>query len=148
MSPSLTMKPEAHRRAPLTGESHLDVEVRHVMTPGVVTISEEASLHDAYRALIAHRVHSVLVTGRSTGKPLGWVTARGLIPWVDRDESMACARDAITHPPATVQPSATVREALTAIAQPGITQLLVGHHSHTTPEGVLSDVDLIALVAR
>jgi CBS domain-containing protein len=148
MSPTLTTKPEARSRIPLTAKSHLDVEVRHVMTPGVITISEDVSLHETYRALVVHRVHAVLVTGRSTGKPLGWVTARGLLSWVMRDESMACARDGITHPAATIQPGATVREALTAIQQPGITQLLVGDHSARTPEGVLSDVDLIALVAR
>jgi hypothetical protein len=61
---------------------------------------------------------------------------------------MACARDGITHPPEAIQPSATVREALTAIQQPGVTQLLVGPHSAATPEGVLSDVDLIALMAH
>lgn len=148
MSPTLTTKPEAHSRIPLAANSHLDVEVRHVMTPGVVTISEDASMHDVYRALVAHRVHAVLVAGRSTGKPLGWVTARGLLSWVARDESMACARDGITHPAVIIQPNAIVREALTAIQQPGVTQLLVGHPAGSAPEGVLSDLDLIALVAH
>ena len=128
--------------------SYLDAEVRDVMTPGVVTISENASLRRTYRALVAHGVHSVLVIGRSTGKPLGWVTARGLLNWLTREDTMASARDAITHAPATIQPGATVRQALTALEQPGVTQLIVAERPEVTPEGVLSDLDLIALAAR
>jgi len=125
----------------------LDTEVRQAMTPGVITISEEASLYQAYRALVAHRVHSVLVVGHTTGKPLGWVTARGLLAWMTRDPGQARARDAITHEPATIQPSATVRVALTALSQPGISQLLVAQRPDITPEGVLSDLDVVALTA-
>jgi len=75
------------------------------MTPGVVTIVEDASVKQARRALKAHAVHAVLVVGRDQGRPLGWVTARGLLSWVDRDESLAHARDAITEPPANIEPS-------------------------------------------
>jgi CBS domain-containing protein len=61
---------------------------------------------------------------------------------------MIRVRDAITHEPASIQPSATVREALTALGQPGITQLLVALRPDTFPEGVLSDLDIVALAAR
>jgi CBS domain-containing protein len=129
----------------LATSDHLDFEVRDAMTPGVVTITETASLRDAYRALVAHRVHSVLVLGRNNGKPLGWVTARGLLGRISQDTSLGCAGDAITHPPAAIQPSATVREALTALGQPGISQLLVASRPGVLPEGVLSDLDVIAV---
>lgn len=132
-----------------TGEGgFLDAEVRDAMTPGVMMISETASLRATYRALVGHRVHSVLVIGSFSGTALGWVTARGLLNWMTQDDTMHCACDAITHPPATIQPSATLRESLTALAQPGISQLLVAERPGVTPEGVLSDLDVIAAAAH
>ena len=147
MSPTLS-SPDYRAADHLHTADYLDAEVRDVMTPGVVTISENASVRQAYRALVAHRVHSVLVIGRTTGKPLGWVTARGLLGQLTRADTMLAVRDAITHAPATIQPGATVRQALTALEQPGISQLIVAERPEVTPEGVLSDLDLIALAAR
>jgi hypothetical protein len=40
------------------------------------------------------------------------------LSWLTREDTMASARDAITHAPATIQPGATVRQALTALEQP------------------------------
>jgi CBS domain-containing protein len=60
----------------------LDTEVVELMTPGCVTISEEASVGQAAQALAAHRSHAVLVVGTANGTPLGWVTARGLLGWL------------------------------------------------------------------
>ena len=143
--PTLTAKPPRKRNDYLPSSDPLDVEVRDVMTPGVVTITETASLQQAYRALVAHGVHSILVIGRNHGKPLGWVTARGLLGRIGHDNSMCCVGEATTHPPASIQPGATVREALTALAQPGISQLLVAARPGVLPEGVLSDLDVIAV---
>lgn len=86
--------------------------------------------------------------GRTTGTPLGWVTARGLRSFLTRDPGLVLARDAITHEPASIHPSATAREALTALGQPGVSQLLVAEREDIAPEGVLSDLDLVALAAR
>jgi CBS domain-containing protein len=147
MSP-MPSRPDYRAADHLTTGSYLDAEVRDVMTPGVVTISENASLRRVYRALVAHGVHAVLVVGHSTGKPLGWVTARGLLSWLTREDTMASVRDAITHEPASIQPGATVREALTALEQPGVSQLIVAERPEVTPEGVVSDLDVIALAAR
>ena len=120
-------------------------EVREVMTPGVVTIVEEASVRQARRAMQAHRVHAILVVGRTQGRPIGWITARGLLGWVDRDESMCYASDAVSEPPTSIAPSASVREAVTALSQPGVSHLLVQRHPDHLPEGVLSELDLLAL---
>jgi CBS domain-containing protein len=142
--PTLT-KPPRKQHDYLPSSDPLDVEVRDAMTPGVVTITETASLHQANRALVAHGVHSILVIGRNNGKPIGWVTARGLLGRITHDNSLRCVGEAVTHPPASIQPSATVREALTALGQPGITQLLVATRPGVLPEGVLSDLDVIAV---
>jgi CBS domain-containing protein len=122
--------------------------VREVMTPGVVTIAEDASLTQVCRAISAHGVHAILVVGRDAGTPLGWVTARGLLGWLGRDHAFSSAREAVTEEAVTIEPSASVREALVALSQPGTSHLLVAHASHLLPEGVVSDIDLVRAAVR
>ena len=129
-----------------TGD-HLDIPVREIMTPGVVTIPEDASLRHVFRAMARHRVHAILVMGRSTGRPLGWVTARGLLAWVNLDTALAPAHAAITERPVAIDPSAPAREALALLCTPGTTHLLVAGAAHLTPEGVLTELDVVRLVA-
>ena len=124
------------------GRGHVEPTVRDVMTAGVVAIAEDASLRQVKRALAAHQVHAVLVVGRTEGKPLGWVTARALLAWFDRDDTMPVARDAITERVTTIEPSADLKEAVKALSQPGTTHLLVTRHPDTMPEGVVSELDL------
>lgn len=131
--------------SPAASGDHLETPIRAFMTPGVLTIAEDASLAQVYRAMVLHTVHAVLVVGRTEGRPLGWVTTRGLLGWVGRDRSLACASDAITEQPVKISPSATAREALTALSQPGTSHLLVCRREDATPEGVVSELDLVAL---
>jgi CBS domain-containing protein len=119
-------------------------EVRDVMRPGVVAVPEDASLRQVRRAMRSHAVHAVVVVGSAHGHPLGWITARGLLAWLDRDEGMVDARDAITEAPASIQPSASVREAVAAMLQREVTHLLVRKSSEGMPEGTLSELDLLA----
>jgi CBS domain-containing protein len=144
--PATASTAQRRRTVPMGSDGdHLDTPVRDIMTPGVLTIAEDASLRHAYRALVAHSVHAVLVVGRSEGKPLGWITARGLLAWVGRDQGLASARDAITERAATIEPSASAREALTALGQAGTSHLLVCRQRDAAPEGVISDLDIVAL---
>jgi CBS domain-containing protein len=92
-----------------------------------------------------HRVHAIVVCGRRTGLPLGWVTTRGLLAWVDRDASLAVARDAVTEAAVTIEPGATVREAVSLLSRERVGRLLVSHRSDTMPEGVVAEIDLLAL---
>jgi CBS domain-containing protein len=121
-----------------------DIEVSEVMRPGVVTVAEDASVLQARRALQAHGVHAVLVVERSHGRPLGFITARGLLGWVDRDETVAYARNAVSQAPIWVRPSASLRQALDAILEPGVTHLLVRRGPDEMGEGVVSALDLLA----
>jgi CBS domain-containing protein len=129
------------------GDDLLEREVADVMTPGCVTISEDATVAQAADALAAHRVHAVLVVGAANGTPLGWVTARGLLGWLGRDGSLHSARDAITEQVTAIQPHAEVRAALYALSLAGTTRLLVRSKPHQSPEGVITDFDL-AVAAR
>jgi CBS domain-containing protein len=134
-------------RRSLSGD-RLDIPVRDVMRPGVIVLSEHASVAQAQRALLAHGVHAILVLEDRTGRPAGWVTSRGLLAWADRDVALACAREAVTEPPVAIEPSASAREALEAIDCTGAARLLVAREGGGLPEGVVSDVDLLREVAR
>jgi len=129
---------------PLTPGDYLETPVRDIMTPGVISIPEDASLRQAYRAMVAHSVRAVLVVGRAEGRPLGWITARGLLGWIGKEASLPAARDAITERATWVEPGATAREASVALLQAGVSHVLVRKAEDAMPEGVVSDLDLIA----
>jgi CBS domain-containing protein len=120
----------------------LELEVRDFMTPGCVTISEDATVADAAEALARHRVHAVLVVGASNGTPLGWVTARGLLGWLGRDRSLASAREAITEQVTAIHPHERLQVAVYALSLAGTTRLLVRRRPHRLAEGVITDFDL------
>jgi CBS domain-containing protein len=132
---------------PDLGGDLLEREVRDFMTPGCVTISEDATVADAAEALARHRVHAVLVVGASNGTPLGWVTVRGLLGWLGRDRSLASAREAITEQVTAIHPHEPLRVALYALSLAGTTRLLVRRRPHQLAEGVITDFDL-AVAAR
>jgi CBS domain-containing protein len=138
------VSPGVRGPAHLRGD-HLDTSVRDLMSPGVLSLVEDASLHHVMRAMRRHGVHAVVVSGRHTGMPLGWVTTHGLLAWVDRDHSLAVARDAITEPAVTVEPGATVREAVAKIRRERVGRLLVAHTPEAMPEGVIAELDLFGV---
>src|SRR3990172_3887845 len=145
MPATATSKHSRAAMSPLAPGDYLETPVRHIMTPGVVSIPEDASLRHVYRAMTAHSVRAVLVVGGTEGRPLGWVTARGLMGWIGKDESLASARDAITERASFIDPGATAREAVVALLQAGVSHVLVRRSDDSMPEGVLSDLDLVAL---
>jgi CBS domain-containing protein len=123
----------------------LDKEVIELMTPGCVTISEDASVGQAAQALAAHRSHAVLVVGAANGTPLGWVTALGLLGWLGRDRSLVSAREAITEQVTAIHPDEPLSTALRALSSPGVTHLVVRRDPNLLPEGVISDFDLAVM---
>jgi signal-transduction protein with cAMP-binding, CBS, and nucleotidyltransferase domain len=144
---SATLTPPPSRHTVLEGPGRLDEAVRDIMRPGLLSLAEDASLKDAARAMTSHGVHAVLIVGSQTGLPLGWITSRGLLAWLDSDWLMPCSR-AITEPPTYVTPSASAGDAVTKLSQPGVTHLLVARVAGHAPEGVVSDLDLVALGSR
>jgi CBS domain-containing protein len=133
---------------PVDSSDILDHEVAGFMTPGVVSISEHASVEEAAQALAEHRVHAVLVVDKSDGTPLGWVTARGLLDWIGRDRALANARDAMTEEITAMRPTGSVGVALYALRMPGVHRLLIRRRPELAPEGVLTEFDLAVLLGR
>jgi CBS domain-containing protein len=113
------------------------------MRPGVVALPEDASVLEARRAMQSHGVHAVLVVRRAHGRPLGLVTPRKLLDWLDRDEASGYAREAIGQAPVWVQPTATAREAAKLLLEPHITHVLVRRRDEEMPEGVVTARDLL-----
>lgn len=125
----------------------LETPVRELMTAGVVTLVEDASLRQVQKAMYRHRVNAVLINSRR-GDPLGWVTSAGLLPWLEHtDPGMAFARQAITEPPTTISASAPASEALLKLSDPAVSHLLVTISTDPGIEGVLSPLDLVAHLA-
>jgi hypothetical protein len=73
----------------------LSTPVRAFMRPGVVTVAEDASLLQVQRAMIAHGVHAVLISG--VGGPLGWITAGALLPWLAKEPTLYSAASAVSR---------------------------------------------------
>lgn len=80
-----------------------DLAVADLMTPGVVTIAETASLRQGLRALATHRAGAVLVVGSKTSRALRWITDRGLLSQLGTDAART-VRNAITEAPMSVTP--------------------------------------------
>ena len=84
-------------------------------------------------------------SGRAQGRPLGWVTSRGLLGWIERDHSLSVARDAITEPPVTIAPGATVRDAMALMTREQVGHVLVAHRADALPEGVVRELDVLGV---
>ena len=133
---------------PASTQQRLTTPVSEIMRPGVITIGEHASLLQAKRSMLRHGVHAVLVLGTESGLPLGWVSAGGLLAWLERDLTALPASRAITEPPHFIEPDATARAALEMLEKPGVTHLLVRPAEGGAPHGVIAPMDLVELVTR
>ena len=76
MSPSQRL---AAPRRLVSAAPGLDTPVRTIMRAGVISVPDDASVRDVQRALVAHRVHAVLVVDARTGEAVGWGTTLGVL---------------------------------------------------------------------
>ena len=117
------------------------------MTPGVVALPGDASLRRVHEALLAHRVHAILIVDHRSGAPLGWITPAGLLAQLSGDHEPRTARQAVDEQAVRISPSASARDAVALLATPGISHLLVCHGEQNMPEGVVSPLDLLPVAA-
>ena len=68
-----------------------------------------------------------------------------MLPWLNRDLGLVPARQGITEAAVYIEPAATAQEAIAALSEPGVTHLLVARAPGETPQGVVADIDVIAL---
>ena len=95
--------------------------------------------------MVRHGVHAILLLGRTSGRPVGWVTTRGILRWLNHDLGLVPAQQGVTEQPVYIEPSATAQEAVAALSEPGVSHLLVARAPGETPQGVVADIDVIAL---
>ena len=146
----------SHTFIPATGDTpgddvadrRLQTPVRDLMRPGVIAVADDASLGQVERAMVRHGVHAILLLGRTTGRPVGWVTTRGMLQWLNHDLGLVPASQGVTEPPTYIEPSATAHEAVKALSDPAVSHLLVARAPGETPQGVVADIDVIALCTR
>lgn len=124
----------------------LETPLRDLMTPGVVSLPDTATLTVVFEAMRAHRVHAVLVVSHLDGEPLGWVTSRALLERCAGELSLLSVRDAIDEPAVTLAPGATAAEAVARMLETGVGRIAVRHAHARLPEGIVSDLDLVALL--
>ena len=144
--PAIPASPEA--AADGLSDRRLQTPTRDFMRPGVIALSEDASLRQAERAMVRHGVHAILVLGRGTGRPLGWVTSRAMLRWIGHDLGLVQTGQAVSEKPTYIDPGATAQEAVKALSDAAVSHLLVARVPGETPQGVVSDVDVIALCTR
>ena len=123
----------------------LQTPVRAFMRPGVVTVAEDASLLQVQRAMVAHGVHAVLIT--AVGGPVGWVTAARAAA-VARRRSPRCTPRGRRSP----RRSRTSRRApppptRCACSRPDVGHLVVSPRTAASPQGVVSEIDLVRLAS-
>ena len=127
--------------SPVLAESALELEVREVMTTRLVSVPDDAMLREAIDLMGSHGIHGILVLGRRTGTPLGWVTTRGLLGLIGIDGGTPVT-EAISEEAKAIEPTASLRSAIYALSFPGMTRLLVRRRDEIEPEGVVTDYDL------
>lgn len=92
-------------------------------------------------------MHGVLVVA-DNGAVLGWVTARGLLGHRAADWRRLEAAQAISEPCVQVVPSASVPAAIDTMLAADATHLALMRSGSHTPDGVVSDIDLVAHLSR
>jgi CBS domain-containing protein len=123
--------------------------VEDVMHPGVYTCFFETSLATVARVMATHKIHCVVGLGDATSDDTG---AWGLV--TDRDIVAAAATDHVhriagtsgASEAATIAPHETLRRAAEIMTERGLSHLLVVEPSSERPVGVISTLDIAAVV--
>ena len=77
---------------------------------------------------------------------MGWLTSSALMERLLEYSPFEPVADAVTEKVTSIAPSATVGDAILALAAPGVTHLLVTN-GRGASQGVVSDADIVRFVA-
>jgi CBS domain-containing protein len=112
-----------------------------------VVCRETTPISDAARAMRERRSRSIVVVNPH-GRPLGVVTGFDLLPfWGDGDASQAVS--VVMHPPSTIHPEASLREAAEQMLLEHVHRLLVVDPAEPDgmPLGLISTSDIVIEMA-
>jgi CBS domain-containing protein len=131
--------------------AHSSVErrtVAEVMSQGIVVCLTDTPLAAVARAMTERRSRSVVVV-EANGQPVGVVTGLDLLAFFEAENGDKHAWE-VMHPPITIQPTATLREAADKMIQHHIHRLLVVDPDRPKgmPLGLISTSDIVAEMAE
>ena len=131
------------------GRGHLGRgTVADVMTHGLVACREGTTVRQAARVMTERRVRALVVVGDG-GTPLGVVTGTDLLPLVGGDAAGRPVAE-LMHPPISIAPDASLREAADLMLEAEIHRLVVVDPADpdAVPLGVVATTDIVAEMAE
>jgi len=123
--------------------------VEEVMHTGVLTCFFETPLTTVARIMATHHVHCVVGLGDATDddtRVWGLVTDRDIAAAAATDYVHRTAGSSAASEAATIAPQATLRRAAEVMSDRGVSHLLVVEPGSDRPIGVISTLDIAAVV--
>jgi CBS domain-containing protein len=117
--------------------------VRDVMSSPVITVEEEATANHVAELMDKHGLGCIIVTNKE-GKPIGIITERDLVTRVlakNLKPDSLKAKDVMTSPLITIEPSETISEAARKMSRLNIRRLGVVYRGQLI--GLVSSKDIL-----
>ena len=123
--------------------------VDDVMSHGLVACRDGATVRQAARVMTERHVRALVVVA-ADGRPLGVVTGTDLLPLVGVDAAGERPVAELMHPPITIGPGASLREAANLLLEAEIHRLVVVDPADpdAVPLGVVATTDIVAEMAE
>lgn len=121
-----------------------EITVREIMTSPVIELDSNSTADVAAGLMAKYKISSILV--RKNGSPAGIVTKRDLVEKVvalDRKPSEVKLEEIMSSPLVTIDPSATLEEALRLMTRLGISRLVVSYKGNV--QGIISLKDALKI---
>jgi CBS domain-containing protein len=115
------------------------------MHHGMLTSGSDEPLVDVAAIMANHRVHSVLISDRKGGRPLGVVSDLEVVGAIARGEDRLAAGEAIGREPLTISSDATVQQAAQLMSDRAVSHLVVVDSASGYPAGVISTLDVASI---
>jgi CBS domain-containing protein len=123
--------------------------VADVMSDSILVCRDKTPIISAARTMTQAGWRSVLVVD-AKGKPLGVVSGKDLMPFVENGVDEKLTVSDVMHPALTIDMHASLREAADSMIQNHHHRLIVVDKKHPTdfPLGIMSSYDIVAEMAR
>lgn len=122
------------------------VRVRDCMHSGILTCPPDAPLARVARTMATHRVHAVVVAAHGGARPLGIVSDLDVVS-ATLSGAQPTARQVVATEPLMVSADESLHRAAQLMSEHGVAHLVVVDSASGYPSGVLSTLDVAAVLA-